>query len=73
MQALWDSLISYISLIVKNFEEEIQLFDNRLDISRGWTFEQLQELLQSNHVSIFFSYILDDRLINSWCLGVLNI
>ena len=34
-----NSLISYISLLVKIIEEDIQAFDNHVDISGGWTFE----------------------------------
>ena len=34
-----NSLLSYISLLVKSIEEDIQAFDDHVDISRGWTFE----------------------------------
>ena len=41
-----NSLLSSLSLLVKNIEEEIQSVSSRVDITRGWTLGHLQELIQ---------------------------
>ena len=41
-----NSLHSSFSLLVKSFEEEIQLFRHCVDIATGLTLEQLQEPFQ---------------------------
>ena len=54
MQDFKNSLLSYLSRLMKSIEEEIQLSNDYRDTTRGWTLEQLQDLLQVNVVSIFF-------------------
>ena len=39
MKFVGNSLMSSLSLLVKSVEEEIQLFDNHVDMTRGWTLE----------------------------------
>ena len=48
-----NSLFYALSLMVKGIEEEIQPSDDRVDITRGWNFEQLQQLLPMNCVRVF--------------------
>ena len=44
MQNFWETLSFFISLLVSSIEEEIQSYDDHVDIVRAWTLEQLQEL-----------------------------
>ena len=47
-----NSLFSSLSLLVKSFEEEIQLFSDHTDIANSRTLEQLQEVLKVNLVNM---------------------
>ena len=49
-----NSPLSSLALIVTSVEEEILLSNNRVDISRGWTLKQFQELIQMIHISMKF-------------------
>ena len=48
-----NSFLSYLSLLVKGFEEEIQPSKDCVDTTRGYTLEYLQGIFQGNHISIF--------------------
>ena len=41
-----NSPLSFLPLVVMSVLEEIQLLNDRVDTTRGWTFEWLKELLQ---------------------------
>ena len=65
---------SSLPLMVTSVLDKIQSSSDHVDTARVRTLEQLEELLQTIHISRYFilyymigSYRIDDKIIYSWC------
>ena len=69
---LKNSLIYSLSLLMKRIEEKIQSPNDRVVIVDAEELKNIKNFVNKLH-NYGFLYILDDKIISSYCLDVLNV